>query len=154
MGERWRESGERAHVREEVHIFVYGTLLDGNGAGALLDGCTRVGDARVAGTLYDVDGEFPALMLAGAGQVRGEIWRCPAQRIHEIDRYEAVESGLFRRVGLQVDGVACWLYVAGPALAPRLARCRRVPSGSWRSRDPDPSDGRLPVHGNPPTTRS
>ncbi len=109
------------------HLFVYGTLGE-NGAGApLMAGARRIRDATVAGTLYDIDGEFPALMLYGTTPVAGAIWHVPdAARLPLLDEYEGVERGLFRRVGVEVAGVPCWVYVAGPALAPRLTPDRRV----------------------------
>jgi gamma-glutamylcyclotransferase (GGCT)/AIG2-like uncharacterized protein YtfP len=121
--------------REHTHVFVYGTLLQGQAAAGLMDGCVKVRPATVAGALYDIDGRYPALLLAGAGTVHGEIWRCPADRIYELDRYEEVDAGLFRRVGSRVDGVGCWVYVAGPALGPKLTPQRRIASGRWRVAD-------------------
>jgi len=111
----------------KFHLFTYGTLGSGGAASGLMDGCERVGSASVRGTLYDV-GEFPALLLSGGDLVPGEIWRCPADLLPRLDRYEAVRAGLFRRVGARVDDTPCWVYVAGPALGARLepgARVRR-----------------------------
>lgn len=126
-------SGDRDGVatglRDVVHLFTYGALLDG--AAALLDGCTPVRDAAVRGMLYDIGGAFPALMLAGEGTVHGRIWRCAPERIHELDRHTAVRGRLFRRVGLDVDGTGCWAYIAGPALGARLAHARRLKTGRW-----------------------
>jgi gamma-glutamylcyclotransferase (GGCT)/AIG2-like uncharacterized protein YtfP len=92
----------------------------------MLVGCERVGPATVAGTLYDIDGAYPALVLAGGGGVAGEIWRCPVERLVEFDRYEGVDARLFRRVGVQVGEYACWTYVAGPRLARKLVPERRA----------------------------
>lgn len=113
------------------HLFVYGTLRTGREAAGLLRGCELVGPATVAGALYDVDGAYPALVLAGGDAVHGEVWRCPADRLRDLDRYEATAEGTFRRVGLRVDGLACWAYVAGPGLARRLTPERRIGSGRW-----------------------
>lgn len=118
-------------MSDQVHLFVYGTLAGDGAAAGMLDGCERVGDAVVDGTLFDIDGEYPALMLAGADRVHGELWRCSAEHIHALDRYEAVERGLFRRVGVEVEGTGCWAYVAGPTLAKRLRPERRIRSGRW-----------------------
>lgn len=111
------------------HLFSYGTLMSGGAAAARqLADCERVGPATVQGTLFDT-GPYPALLLAGTDRVEGEIWRCPAWVLPRLDRYEGVADGLFRRVGLRVDGVACWVYVAGPALGPRLTPDSRTQSG-------------------------
>lgn len=91
--------------------------------------------ASVPGTLYDIDGCFPALMLNGGGRVHGEVWRCPTDLLSKLDDYERVERGLFRRVAIEVDGMLCWTYVAGPTLARKLTRTRRIASGDWFDRD-------------------
>jgi len=119
-------------VRDHFNLFTYGTLTsrpsdDGNDAPAPLAGCELVGQATIRGTLYDL-GPYPALLLAGTDPVPGQIWRCPASRLPQLDRYEAVSEGLFRRVGVRVADTACWVYVAGPRLATRLTPDSRVHS--------------------------
>jgi gamma-glutamylcyclotransferase (GGCT)/AIG2-like uncharacterized protein YtfP len=114
-----------------IHIFVYGTLRRQGTAADLLDRCQRLRDAAVQGTLYDVDATYPALVLAGNGRVHGEIWRCPHEILPRLDAYEGVRDRLFRRVGVLVDELPCWTYVAGPALARRLTPDRRIPEGTW-----------------------
>jgi gamma-glutamylcyclotransferase (GGCT)/AIG2-like uncharacterized protein YtfP len=103
------------------HLFAYCSLAsdDARPAADLLAGCERVGRASVRGTLYDL-GEYPALLLSGTTEVRGVIWRCPADRLPLLDAYEGVEEGLFRRVGVQAGEYGCWVYVAGPRLGLRL----------------------------------
>ena len=113
------------------HLFVYGSLRSGGTASELMRGCQLVGPAEVSGTLYDIDGHLPALVLAGQGTVRGEVWRCPVDRLLVLDAYERVEDSLFRRAGVEVDGRGCWTYVAGAALAPQLKAARRIESGEW-----------------------
>lgn len=114
------------------HLFVYGTLVGGGEADGLLAGCERLGPATVAGTLYDIRGEYPALILYGDAPVRGEVWRCPNRLLPRLDDYESVSAGLFRRVAVDVDGVACWTYVAGPAIARELTPGQRVDGGAWK----------------------
>lgn len=119
------------------NLFVYGTLKHGATAHTRLGGCKRVGGAVARGTLYDVDGRFPALVLYGDGRVRGEVWRCPVDRLQSLDAYEGTAEGLFRRVALEVDTaegpLACWTYAAGPALSRRLLPDRRIRGGHWTS---------------------
>ncbi len=119
-------------TRSEIHLFVYGTLMDGGSAAHLLKGCERVGAAFVTGTLYDTEDGYPALLLAGPGSVHGEMWRCPVDRLAALDSHEGVASGLFRRVGVEIGGRGCWTYVAGPALGPKLVAGQRVRGGRWR----------------------
>lgn len=114
------------------HLFTYGTLGSRGGAGELLQGCERVRAADVTGILYDA-GAYPALLLTEDGQrVEGEIWSCPADRLPDLDRYEGVEEGLFRRIGVRSGGVACWVYVAGPRLGARLTPEARIDGGRWQ----------------------
>lgn len=115
------------------HLFAYGTLRDVRNAPVpLMHGARRVADATVAGTLYDIDGKFPALMLYGTTPVAGTVWHIPeAARLSLLDEYEQVGRGLYRRVAVEAAGLPCWVYVAGPALASRLTPERRVAAGAW-----------------------
>ena len=125
----------------EFNLFVYGTLRGGPAIGdaAGLTGCVKVGEGTIGGALYDVEGRFPALVHYGSDPVRGEIWRCPADLLVELDTYEGTATGLFRRIATEVelDGggtLPCWVYTAGPALSQQLTPEHRVASGSWRPR--------------------
>ena len=111
--------GEAKVTEARFHLFVYGTLRGSGRASGLLDACERVREAAVQGTLYDV-GDYPALLLSGNDRVTGEIWRCPADLLPRLDRYELVDQRLFRRVGARIGGLPCWVYVAGPALGTGL----------------------------------
>lgn len=117
-----------------IHLFVYGTLRAQQQGAALLHGCEQVGHGAVHGTLYDIDGEYPALLLYGETVVRGEIWRCPADALLRLDEYEGVGEHLFRRIAHEVventtgETYPCWLYVAGPALSRKLTPDRRIAS--------------------------
>jgi gamma-glutamylcyclotransferase (GGCT)/AIG2-like uncharacterized protein YtfP len=122
-------------AERHFHLFTYGTLRADGAAAELMAGCERVSEATVHGTLYDT-GDFPALLLSGTDPVRGEIWRCPAEALARLDRYEGVGQRLFRRVGVDVDGIGCWAYVAGPALGPGLTPEARVRPGTGTARDP------------------
>ena len=113
------------------NLFAYGTLRHGAAAVPVLEGASYVRSAVVEGTLYDIEGRHPALMLYGSTLVKGDIWRCPADLLVRLDAYEAVPDGLFRRVAVDVDGVPCWTFVAGPALARRLTPSRRIMHGDW-----------------------
>jgi gamma-glutamylcyclotransferase (GGCT)/AIG2-like uncharacterized protein YtfP len=112
---------------------VYGTLRSGGSATNLLTGAEKVGEGAVGGVLYDIDGEYPALIVYGRTPVQGEIWRCPAPLLSALDAYERTDSGLFRRIAVEVAAFAggvvpCWAYVAGPRLAAKLTPARRIDS--------------------------
>lgn len=119
----------------QFHLFVYGTLRSDGVASHLLAGCDLVGRGEVRGTLYDIRGEHPALILYGDTPVAGEVWRCPASLLPKLDEYEEVATGVTRRVGVVVDGIGCWVYVTGPRLARELTLARRIPSGVWTPAD-------------------
>lgn len=120
-------------------VFTYGTLNSPNAYTTVLKGCENVGAATVQGTLYNIDGNFPAIMLYGDMPVAGVLWRCPVERLPEIDAYKGVAKGLFRRIGtnamVEANGTTvhqpCWIYVAGPALAHRLTPDARAQDGHW-----------------------
>lgn len=118
-------------MHDSFHLFVYGTLRSQGVANPLLADCTRMGEATVGGVLYDIDGEFPALVPYGTARIAGEVWRCPAETLPDLDAYEGVQQGLFRRIGVHVrmhssDEVGCWIYVAGPGLARKLVPAARI----------------------------
>ncbi len=118
------------------HLFVYGTLRSGGEAAAVLEGAELIAPASVAGGLYDTGKGYPALVLAGAGKVHGEVWRCPAPLLPRLDEYEGVDERLFRRVGVEVRDWPCWTYVAGPKLVRLLTPDRRIASGVWTAGAP------------------
>ena len=109
-----------------VQIFVY---PGGPGADAVHEGSAA---AAVQGTLFDVEGVGPALMLAGNTSIPGEVRRIRASALEELDARARVREGIYRRVGVQVGETPCWAWVAGPKLAPRLATGRRSRGGEGR----------------------
>jgi gamma-glutamylcyclotransferase (GGCT)/AIG2-like uncharacterized protein YtfP len=119
--------------RDHFHLFTYGSLKSADASVAareLLAGCERVAEGAVRGTLYDL-GHYPALLLSGTDVVRGVVWRCPIERLPVLDAYEDTGRGLFNRAATRVDGRACWIYVAGPRLGPRLVPEARITGGFW-----------------------
>ena len=113
-------------MRSHFHLFAYGTLRDKGSSASLLRECVQVGPGQIGGVLYDIDGEYPALVMYGTSPVHGEVWRCPTDLLASLDAYEGVDDGLFRRVGVEVDGTPCWTYVAGPKLTRKLTPARRI----------------------------
>jgi gamma-glutamylcyclotransferase (GGCT)/AIG2-like uncharacterized protein YtfP len=112
------------------NLFVYGSLKSDGAAAHMLRECELIARATVGGILYDIDGEFTAVVLYGSEPVGGEVWRCPWPLMARLDEYERVSTGLFRRVATSVAHekatIPCWIYVAGPKLAHKLAPGRRV----------------------------
>lgn len=104
-------------------------------ANQLLRGCHCMGPVSIEGMLYDIDGRYPALVLSGGTLVHGEQWSGDDDLLTQLDDYEGVGQGLFRRTTVQVDGHPCWVYVAGPLLEPRLTYARIVLSGDWNAKE-------------------
>jgi gamma-glutamylcyclotransferase (GGCT)/AIG2-like uncharacterized protein YtfP len=131
MSDDGREPATRSIASGHFHLFVYGTLRASGESHEQIADCVFVRAAYVLGTLYDIDGLHPALMLYGHTRIDGEIWLCPADRLLALDNFEGVERGLFRRVAVSIEDTPCWTYVAGPALAHRLTPAQRLDHGSW-----------------------
>ena len=113
------------------HLFVYGSLRRNGSAAGRLASSEWLGEATVGGVLYDMEGDFTALVLYGNTPVHGEVWKCPAELLSGLDEYERVDEGLFRRVGVEVrmengSTQGCWTYVAGPRLSRKLTPARRI----------------------------
>ena len=122
------------------HVFVYGTLLEGEERGWVLDACERR-VATVDGVLCDLgDRGYPGLM-PGEGRVHGEVVRLPDDgvllaRLDQIEgmRAHGAPNNLYRRGCVRArteDGpVWAWTYWwngmdAGEPIA----------SGDWRARN-------------------
>jgi gamma-glutamylcyclotransferase (GGCT)/AIG2-like uncharacterized protein YtfP len=120
------------------NLFVYGTLRTGGSAAERLRGCEKIADATIGGTLYDIEGRFPALVHYGTDPVHGEIWRCPADMLLALDEYEGTATGMFRRIAAVVESdtgesLSCWLYTAGPALSRQLTPANRASARRWQN---------------------
>jgi len=120
-------SGDEAGVRSGkfFHFFVPGPVPPALAAAGAAGAAERVATREVVGTRYEVGNGETALVLAGSGRVKGEVWRCAVEVLKELDQDERVVGRLWRRVGVQVGEYPCWTYVAGPKMAPMLARGRQ-----------------------------
>ena len=86
-------------------LFVYGTLKRGCSNHHLLAGQTYVGTARTTPgfSLYDLGG-YPGIapMADDRDGVIGEVWSVDTAALEELDRFEGVHEGLYRRAPLQL----------------------------------------------------
>lgn len=81
-------------------LFVYGTLKRGYRNHVQISAGTMVGAARTAPgyRLYDMGG-FPGLFAHPADQtgVVGEVWAIEEELFPQLDEFEGVPEGLYRR---------------------------------------------------------
>jgi gamma-glutamylcyclotransferase (GGCT)/AIG2-like uncharacterized protein YtfP len=88
--------------RQEVYLFVYGTLMRNNRAGrSYLDNADFKGECTLSGyALYDL-GYYPGIVEDEDGRVKGELYSVPQDKLSRIDIYEA-EGSLYKRIMVQV----------------------------------------------------
>ena len=117
---------------ERVLLFVYGTLMRGEGAHALLGPSARfVGQAHTEPCFTLVDmGEYPALLEGGTTAVRGELHEIDAELLPALDRYEDVPA-MYERRSIVVQGQIAIAYVLRSELGTGIGP---IASGSWRDR--------------------
>lgn len=82
-----------------THLFVYGTLKQGQPRHRFLAGQKFVGAAQTQPhyRLYHL-GSYPGLVHATDGlAIEGELWDVSEECLKQLDRIEGVETGLYRR---------------------------------------------------------
>lgn len=91
-------------------VFVYGTLTDSRRVESILDDWRFDGGAVLEG-LQRVEGRYPA--LAPGGRTEGRLLVTP--QLEALDAYEGVDTGLYVRVGVPLEGGdRAWVYVGDP----------------------------------------
>ena len=103
-------------------LFVYGTLRQGGSLHKHLQlaEARLLGSVSVKGTMYRLpDEDYPAVVLEGANDVSGELYRLkdPLDALQTLDEVEGCSEGLFRRTfcrvshNLDIKEKKCWIYV-------------------------------------------
>lgn len=118
--------------RATTRVFVYGTLLAGEGNHRLLATATLVGEARTepAFTLHTL-GAFPGLVRGGEHAIVGEVYDIDAPTLERLDALEG-HPRFYRRARIALEGGA---IVETYLLTPEQVEGRPViASGNWRSR--------------------
>jgi gamma-glutamylaminecyclotransferase len=115
-----------------TRLFVYGTLLRGEGNHHFLRAARQLGDARTAPRFQLLDlGAFPALVNSGATAVIGELYEVDGETLAAIDELEE-HPDVYRRTEIPLDdgtlAHAYLLMIAQGKDPPVIA------SGDWRKR--------------------
>jgi gamma-glutamylaminecyclotransferase len=118
-------------MMQRVLLFVYGTLMRGEGAHGLLGPTARfVAEARTEPQFTLVDmGEYPALVEGGTTAVRGELYEIDAALLAALDRYEDVPE-MYERRPVAAGGQHAIAYVLRQHLAEGVGV---IASGDWRA---------------------
>lgn len=113
---RLEELSGMLNGRDEVYLFVYGTLMRDRRQGqTYLDGSEFKGEYILNDyELYDL-GHYPGIVEKPYGKVKGELYAVPKEKLPEIDIYEA-EGSLYRRKTVRVrsgegEGLDAYAYV-------------------------------------------
>lgn len=89
---------------KKYYVFVYGTLMSGQGNHILLSDAEFIGEATIKDkTLYDLPYGFPAV-IDGENEVRGEVYKVSEEELKSLDRLE----GYSRSFPSQSLYIRCW----------------------------------------------
>lgn len=113
-------------------VFVYGTLLRGQGNNRLLDGARFIERTSTAAafSLYDFGG-FPAAVAGGATSILGEVYEVDATTLARLDRLEGHPRMYCRTPITLRSGLCAELYLM--TFEQVLGR-RLIASGDWLER--------------------
>jgi gamma-glutamylaminecyclotransferase len=118
-------------VSGPVELFVYGTLLRGEGNHSLLAGCRFLRETATGPGFALVDlGPYPGMVKAAAGCVAGELYRVGAETLAALDALEGHPDVYWRTAVRLVDRTSVHSYLLRPEHAGGRAA---VPGGDWRA---------------------
>jgi gamma-glutamylcyclotransferase (GGCT)/AIG2-like uncharacterized protein YtfP len=110
-------------------VFVYGTLLRGEGNHGLLAGAEFLGEHRTEPRFSLLQlGAYPGLISRGGTAVRGEVYRVNDAGLRRLDRLEDYPR-LYDRTQLPTPFGRAWVYLYRGSITDR----RPIGSGDWRS---------------------
>lgn len=111
-------AAEAADLRP-LPLFAYGTLLDAEFLGHLLERPVAAEPARLEGYRVEILAGFdwPVLVAEEGGTVEGRLYAgLGPVDLERLDAYEGVGEGLYRRVevvaeAVRIGRVAAWVYL-------------------------------------------
>ena len=131
---------EAAHETFTGHVFVYGTLRQGddNDINRLSPAPRLVGPATLCGTLYHL-GAYPGVVLGGSLRVIGEVYAISERLQQVLDEIEEIypqqRDEYFKRVvpvAVKGEEIPCVVYEINPVY---IAGRPVILTGDWvRSR--------------------
>ncbi|WP_158595112.1 gamma-glutamylcyclotransferase [Oceanobacillus piezotolerans] len=121
-----------------IHVFVYGTLMQGERNHHLLKSATCVyREAYVFGKLLDTGFGYPAWVYDKDTFTYGEVYEVDSSILKELDQLEDYREGrdhnLFERIKITAyndrdDHIDCYIYAAGERL---MNSTIEIPHGNW-----------------------
>lgn len=116
-------------------LFVYGTLKRGGANHAVLARHSFVGEARTAPgfALYHL-GEYPGLVAAPnrRTEITGEVWAVDAAGLAELDAFEGIAEGLYRREPIALQPPFAGQRVETYFYNRDIAGWPEIPEGNWK----------------------
>lgn len=114
-------------------VFVYGTLMKGQGNHRLLVEAERLGEAYTEPSfeLYSLGG-FPGMICGGRDAVRGELYRVNERTLDALDRLEGHPNFYVRSMIRLRGGEVVETYLLDRQ---QVEGCRRIESADWRRRN-------------------
>lgn len=121
-------------------VFVYGSLLAGEGNHRMMAGATLLGSAALPPryTLLDL-GPYPALIEGGETAVQGELYEVGDALLEALDRFERHPVLYERRPAWIGPGAGVFAYFWARQ---RPSHAVPIASGSWRQRRIEKAAGR------------
>ncbi len=117
-------------------IFVYGTLLQGEGLCHYMSDCMLLQTLEIPGSLYDTNRGYPtAVFDEGADTcITGELYvmENPPKKIRELDELEMTGASQYNRLILNYNGMEFYTYEAGDGLKQYCSAIYQIDTGNWR----------------------
>ena len=118
--------------KDEINIFVYGTLMQGEQANAFLSHARFMGEYCLKDyALYDL-GWFPGIQPQTGSIVHGEVYQVDIDTLFRLDEYEG-EGRLYHRIVVRVENQSEKLYAHAYVYAKEIFG-EEIKGGSWKSR--------------------